>query len=77
MGVAIDVGDPDEFDDESDDGSDTLYLRYCFEGASSLAELARAMRGLAVELEQRAAEGWRMDGPVEGGWAHLMRAEQP
>ena len=76
MNEAMDEPVDDQSDDERDehdDGSDTLYLKYCFEGASTLAELASALRALAEDLERRAATGWRLGGPVDGGWAHVVQ----
>jgi hypothetical protein len=63
----------DDSDDEFDENSDPLYLKYCFEGASSISELAAALRQLAGDLERRAVDGWRLHGSVDGGWAHLIR----
>lgn len=65
-----DLDADDEFDDEN---SDTLYLKYCFEGVTSVTGLAIALRSLADDLDRRAADGWRLDGAVDGGWAHLVR----
>jgi hypothetical protein len=65
-----DFDDDDEFDDEH---SESLYLKYCFEGAPSIVELGAALCGLANDLDERSRDGWRLDGPVESGWAHLVR----
>ncbi|MEX2557788.1 MAG: hypothetical protein WEB06_19430 [Actinomycetota bacterium] len=73
MGAVIDAG---QHDDEVDEGSDVIYLKYCFKGASSSAELAVELRSLAGELERRGADGWRMDAPIEDSWAQLVREER-
>ena len=64
-----------EYDDWDDENHEPLYLKYGFEGAASLAELSAALRCLAADLDLRAASGWRLDAPVDGGWAHLSRDE--
>ena len=61
---------------DDDENVDTLYLKYCFEGAQTLPELAAMLRGLADDVEHRAADGWRIEGDVENGWAHLVRDDQ-
>lgn len=63
--------DPTDEDEPDDEGFDSIYLKYCFEGARTVAELAASLRGVAETLEARAASGWRLSSPVEGGWAHL------
>jgi hypothetical protein len=68
-----DIDDEDIDDEDIDDASDSMYLRYCFEGAASLAELVAALRLLADDIERRRREGWRLSDPVDGGWAHLVR----
>ena len=64
------VDDEDDVDEET---NDLLYLKYCFEGAASLSDLAAGMRSLADELDLRAADGWSLAGPIEGGHARLVR----
>ncbi len=65
-----DVGDDDDFDDESDD---LVYLEYCLEGAETLPGLAERLRSFADELDERSETGWQLAEPVSGGWAHLVR----
>lgn len=72
--------DLDGFDDDPEDDAwptendDLMYLKYCFEGASSISELATALRLLADDLERRESAGWFLVEPINGGWAHLERA---
>jgi hypothetical protein len=61
----------DDDDDDIDDGSETLYLKYEFDGLSTLAGLADALRDVAEELDERDVAGWRLGSPVESGWVHL------
>ena len=69
--MSIDV---DPMDEADDDRHDPIYLKYCFDGARTLAELAASLRALAeTPRRARAASGWRLDSPVDGGWAHLAR----
>ena len=78
MSEALEREQP-EFDDDVDldpDHEDVLYLKYCFEGASSLPELVVALRRLASDLETRTAEGWYLAESVDGGWAHLLREKK-
>ena len=65
-------GEADEWDEEN---NDLLYLKYCFEGAATLADLTAMLRSLADELERRVTDGWRLVEPVDGGRADLMRAD--
>lgn len=65
------LGIDDDIDDSDEDRFDPIYLKYCFEGATSLRQLAFALRALADDLDRRVAEGWRLSEPVDGGWAHL------
>ncbi len=64
--------DTDVFDD---DQFDSISLKYCFEGAETLVDLSGALRALADSVDERATDGWRLNSPVEGGWAHLVRDE--
>ena len=66
------VDDDDEWDEET---NDLLYRKYCFEGASTLTHLTAMLRALADELQRRAADGWRLVDPVDGGHAHLVRVD--
>ncbi len=60
-------------DEAADDHlDDSLYLKYLFEGAETLADLSAALRAVADDLDQKARAGWRLAEPVEGGWAHLV-----
>jgi len=68
--MSIDV---DPMDEADDDRHDPIYLKYCFDGARTLAALAASLRTVAEALDARAASGWRLDSPVDGGWAHLVR----
>jgi hypothetical protein len=68
--MTLDLGPIDDEDD--DDRQDQLYLKYCFEGAASLPELASALRALAEDLDRRAGKGWRLGTPVDGGWVQLI-----
>jgi hypothetical protein len=67
-------GCADEDDEWDDENNDVLYLKYCFEGAASIAGLSTSLRLLADDLDRRAAEGWSLISPVDGGYAHLTRA---
>lgn len=68
------MSDNDELDDEFDDAtSDTIYLKYMFEGAATVAELSTALRRLADEIDRQGASGWRLAAPVDNGYAHLTR----
>ena len=58
-------------EEPEDDGSETLYLKYEFDGLSTLGGLAATLHDLADELEDREAAGWRLAGPVESGWVHI------
>ena len=64
-----DEDDEDELDEES---NELLYLKYQFEGCSTIGELSGRVRGLAAYLDCLRADGWRLE-PVEGGHAHLIR----
>lgn len=61
----------DETPDEEPGADTTIYLKYMFEGAADLPSLTARLRALADELDAKQAAGWRMAGPVDGGWAHL------
>lgn len=73
--MSMDFDGPEQDDDWDDENNESLYLKYGFEGAATLAELSAALRLLAAELDLRAAGGWRLDAPVDGGWAHLSQGE--
>ena len=64
----------EDVEDFDDDRIHPLSLKDCFEGAASLPQLADGLRALADDISRRAAGGWRLHQPVDGGWAHL---EQP
>jgi len=66
----------DDDDDLDPEREELLYLKYCFEGVSSLPELAVALRRMALDLEARVAEGWYLAESVDGGWAHLRKDEE-
>jgi hypothetical protein len=68
----LEDAEDDEWDEED---NDLLYLKYLFEGATTLAELSAALRRLADDLDRQASQGWRLMAPVNGGWAHLVREE--
>jgi len=63
----------DEDDPFDDPNHELLYLKYHFEGASTIAELQRMLRGFADYLDCQVANGWQLVEPVDGGWAHLER----
>jgi hypothetical protein len=68
----------DDFDDEEEvewdeESNELLYLKYMFEGCSTLADLSVRLRGLADELWRRSTEGWELAQPVDRGHAHLVR----
>jgi hypothetical protein len=65
--MSIEVDPMDEADDDRHD-----HLKYGFDGAQTLAELTASLRACAETLDARAAFGWRLDSPVDGGWAHLV-----
>jgi hypothetical protein len=62
-----DIGD----DIEVDAGSETLYLKYEFDGVSTLGGLAAVLHDVADEMDDREAAGWTLAVPVESGWVHL------
>lgn len=63
--------DPHEGWDE--EHNEFLYLKYTFDGCSTLAELSGQLRALADHLACKSAEGWQLAQAVEGGHAHLCR----
>ncbi len=67
------LDDAEEGDDFDDDRYQPLSLKYCFEGVETLTGLASSLRALADEFDAQAAAGWRLESPVESGWAHLGR----
>ena len=67
--------EPDDFDDELvDPDRDLHYLKYAFDGAATLDDLAASLRRYADGLIGRRAEGWQLEEPVDGGWAQLVRS---
>ena len=73
-----------DFDDEFVDGEDDddeweeenvelLYLKYQFEGCSTIGELSEQLRGLAGYLDCLRLNGWRLEHPVGDGHARLVR----
>src|SRR5262245_8921517 len=71
--VAADEDEDDNDDDWDDEHFDSLYLKYLFEDAPSLAGLSAMLRSLADDFDQKAREGWRLNSPVSDGWAHLVK----
>ncbi len=51
------------------------YLKYEAEGASTLADLAERLRGLADWFEAREREGFVLEQPVEDGHVFLVNQE--
>lgn len=64
------LDEPDDLDDLDED-FEALYLKYEFDGIGSLEVLAASLRALAAEVELKAALGWELAAPVDGGWVHL------
>ncbi len=65
------VEDPLDDLDDLDDDFEALYLKYEFDGIGSLEVLAASLRALAAEVDLKAASGWVLAAPVDGGWVHL------
>lgn len=86
LGILGDV-DPDDprFDDDPDDdldpdddpNRDSTYLKFEFEGLDSLEALAARARALAEDWEAKAAAGWRLSEPVDGGHVNMELAPPP
>ena len=75
--VEVEVVIEDDYDDDEDPwddpNSESLYLKYMFEGIPTLSDLATSLRALADDLDERVAAGWRIEGPVDSGWVHIRR----
>lgn len=68
-----DEHDEDEFADPDLERAQSDYLKFAFDGTADLSDLASRMHGYATHVEGLAADGWRLDGPVDGGWVRLRR----
>ena len=73
MGDDVNVRCDDCEVDWDEEQVDLLPMKYLFEGCRTLAELSVRLRDVADELDRRNAEGWSLAGPVDGGYAHLVR----
>lgn len=66
--------DPADDDDGWNEGRDELvYLKYEFEGVKSLGALSSVSRDLATRFDDLSAAGWRLNSPVDTGYAHLVK----
>jgi hypothetical protein len=65
--------DFEDDDDDDDPNHELVYLKYHFEGASTIPELQRMLRGFANYLDCQLANGWQLADEVDGGWVHLAR----
>jgi len=58
-------------------GNVCLRAKWTMDGAETLAEAARQVRGFAEEIDELAREGFALGGPVQDDYAFLIRPDDP
>ena len=58
-------------------GNVCLRAKWTMDGAETLAEAARQVRGFAEEIDELAREGFELGGPVQDDYAFLIRPDDP
>jgi hypothetical protein len=66
----IDVTDEDE-------APNIIRAKWTIDGATTLAEAAAKLRQFADELDQKHAEGWTLEQPVEDDYGFLVPPASP